>query len=145
MDKACLKKLINVVDVEQSKKDNIYSKDTVFIYLSATDYKCHKLATDGTIREGSAILIPKFKTNQEYLFNAVNLVIYDFMAKYVGRAINLSINDLKYFELYWHDDFNIQCEIVDKLKVVDESIKQVEVEINKLKDFKTFCLDNMFA
>lgn len=140
-----LKKLNELVDFENVVKNVIYNPGTVYMFLSATDKDVHILDELSTIREGAVILQPKLKIEPKYLFYAIKMAQDEFYAKYVGKAINLSLHDLDFFELLWHENYNAQREVVLNLQSLENTIKQETATIARLKNFKAGMLDKMFC
>ena len=68
-----------------------------------------------------------------------------FMARYVGKNINISMDLFKFYKINYHWERNTQDEIASGLMLLRNAIFEIEKKIENNKQLKEWGLRYMFA
>ncbi len=138
-------RLLDIADVERSKKGIIYPAGTIAIQVSATKGDTIFLEESSEIEPSKyAIIKPKKEVKDYYLYSAIIREISKFLSRYI-QNINISIDDFKHFEIDYHENLETQQEIVNTMRTLDDAIKLQEGIIEKNKIIKKNLLNDMFV
>lgn len=131
-----------IADLERAKKNKIYSKGDILIQMSATKGQVFYLEEDKTVDSKYAVITCK-NVDSKYFYYIVKDTITTFLIKY-QTGINLQPEIFNYLSLQIHSCLNVQKHIAKIFDKIDEEIKNEEMMINELKDFKKYHLNKMF-
>lgn len=137
-------KLQDLCTIERAKSEKTYRAGTCFIKLSAVDEFVGQLQMAGKIDGRYAAIEPKEEVNLEYLYIAINRKFPEFLRRY-RTTINLQADTLKHFMLDWHEDEEMQREVVKLCNTIQKEIKLVERQIADEKEIKQWYLAKMMA
>ena len=132
--------LTDIADIERAQKNKKYPKGTLFIQVSA-----HKRNADGMwdyLREAGeleskyAVIFPKIDVIPGYLVMALENATDEWLDKYVGKAINISMELFKYLIVSYHPDARDQAEALEQVRCIQELIAAEEKTVKKLEEMK---------
>ena len=136
--------LLDLVDIERSKKNKLYPAGSILIQLSATRGQMQYMNRPGPADSKYGVMMLKNKNiNPRYFYFILNMNMGSFLSVY-QTGLNIVPEVFKFMNLEIHTDRQIQDKIADMF----DDLKNIEVnyqkEIAKWKDIKQFHLDNMF-
>ncbi|MFR5750760.1 restriction endonuclease subunit S [Faecalibacillus intestinalis] len=136
--------LLDLVDIERSKKNKLYPADSILIQLSATRGQMQYMNKSGPADAKYGVMMLKDKNiNPRYLYFILNMNMGPFLNVY-QTELNIVPEVFKFMDLEIHTDRQIQ----DKIAAMFDDLENIEIsyqkEIAKWKDIKQFHLDNMF-
>ena len=134
-------KFYDIAEIERAKKNKIYPADSILLQVSATKGQLHYLSEPKTIDEKFAVIRPK--VYGKYLYHVMKEDLPLFLEKY-QTGLNIQIDIFKFYKIDIHTDTETQIYVASIMDQMEELTKQEEDFIKKLKDFKTYHLDNMF-
>lgn len=132
-------KLSEVAEIERVKKNQVYSKDTLYLQFSATDKTIRYLDKSSTLETKFGIIKPK-GINSKYLYFILQKELPNFLARYLS-GININPDIFKYFKFQIHSTAVAQAKAVKALELAELAEQQVQ----SWKDFKKYHLDKMFC
>lgn len=141
--------LTEIADVERSKKGTIYPKGTIYVQISAckkgTEHIWNILSEDGTIESKYAVVRMKIPCIPEYLCVALENVTLEWMHKYVGKNINISLDLFRYLVVRYHSEVREQLEVLAALKPIQDEIELIKEQIAREKETKKWFLGKMMT
>lgn len=140
--------LTDIADVDRAQKGKIYPAGTIYVQVSATpkytDEIWHILKQSGELPGKYAVIIPKIEIIPAYLVLALTRNTAEWQARYIGDAINISMELFKELKIIYHPDIQAQAEILQKISIVDKAIEFESQQVELNKEAKSFFLQNMF-
>ena len=141
-------RLTEIADVDRVKKDTVLPKGTLYIRVSACKGAKYEqwniMKEDGNPGDGFAALTLKRQAIPEYLKETLELSAPQFMQRYVGKSINISMDLFKFYKVNFHDNIDDQRAIVNVMNSINNEIVLTEQQIKQEKENKKWFLDNMF-
>ena len=135
-------KLYDVAEIERVKKNQVYSKGTLYLQFSATDKTIRYLDKSSTLETKFGIIKPK-GINSKYLYFILQKELPNFLARYLS-GININPDIFKYFKFQIHSTAVAQAKAVKALELA-ELAELAEQQVQSWKDFKKYHLDKMFC
>lgn len=136
--------LLDLVDIERSKKNKLYPADSILIQLSATRGQMQYMNKSGPADAKYGVMMLKNKDiNPRYLYFILNMNMGSFLSVY-QTGLNIVPEVFKFMNLEIHTDRQIQDKIADMFDDLENIEVNYQKEIAKWKDIKQFHLDNMF-
>lgn len=136
--------LLDLVDIERSKKNKQYPRGSILVQLSATRGQMEYLEEKSLVEQKYGVMTVKDNCiNSKYLYYMISINMENFLNVY-QTGLNITTDAFRFMKLEIHTDKNVQEEIVkmfDKLEMIEKTYFE---EIEKWKDIKTYHLDNMF-
>lgn len=132
-------KLYDVAKIERVKKNQVYSKGTLYLQFSATDKTIRYLDKSSTLETKFGIIKPK-GINSKYLYFILQKELPNFLARYLS-GININPDIFKYFKFQIHSTAVAQAKAVKALELAELAEQQVQ----SWKDFKKYHLGMMFC
>ena len=135
--------LLDIANIERSKKNKTYKKDSILIQLSATKGQMVYLDDDSKVDSKYGVFeADKDKVEPRYLYYVLKMSMPDFLAKY-QTGLNIKPEIFDSFKIRVHRSLEVQKIIV---KILDSfNVELEEKEIEKYKKIKEYHLDNMFV
>lgn len=138
-------RLLDVAEVERAKAGKTYPAGSILIQVSATKGQMRMLEEPGEVEAKYAAIVPTATDiYPPYLFFVLDMVMPRFLARY-QTTINIQVDVFKHLEFEVHNEPETQREIVEAFAKLDERIADEQRAIDRLKDFKAWHLDTMFA
>ena len=134
--------IYDICNVERAVSGKEYKAGTCFIKLSAVDESVGQIKDDGLIDQRYAVFEPKDKINTDYMFIAIERCFPNFLRRY-RTTINLQFGTLKHFQIYWHDNEDVQRYVVNNMRMVNDEIQLLEEQIRLEKEQKRWYLKKM--
>jgi restriction endonuclease S subunit len=138
------KQLGEIASIKRCRKRK-YPKDTLYIYVSATDRQIHITEDDIVLDSRSAVIIPEIEIMPKYLFYALKKYEDYFFSRYVGTNINVSIDSLSFYPIDFETDLVKQNEVVEKFEIIEKSICATLKQIEEAKRMKQWFLEKMLS
>ena len=138
------KQLGEIARIKRCRKRK-YPKDTLYIYVSATDRQIHITEDDIVLDSRSAVIIPKIEIIPKYLFYALKKYEDYFFSRYVGTNINVSIDSLSFYPIDFETDLVKQNEVVEKFEIIEKNICATLIQIEEAKQMKQWFLEKMLS
>ena len=136
--------LLDLVDIERSKKNKLYPADSILIQLSATRGQMQYMNKSGPADAKYGVMMLKDKNiNPRYLYFILNMNMGSFLNIY-QTGLNIVPEVFKFMNLEIHTDKQIQNRIAEMFDDLENIEISYQKEIAKWKDIKQFHLDNMF-
>lgn len=138
-------RLLDVATVERAKAGKTYPQFCTIVQISASQGQTEILRTPSEVEAKYAVVraIPG-KIDPVYLFFLLEMGMPSFFHRY-QTTINMQIDAFKHMHLDVHKDMETQREIGKAFYMLDERIADEQRAIDRLKDFKSWHLDTMFA
>lgn len=140
--------LTDIADVERAQKGKIYPAGTIYVQVSATpkytDEIWNILKNSGELPGKFAVIFPKIELIPAYLVLALTMNTAEWQARYIGDAINISMELFKELRIIYHADIEAQAEILRKISIVDKAIEYESQQVELNKEAKNFFLQKMF-
>lgn len=137
--------LLDLVEIERSKKNKVYKNGSILIQLSATRGQMGYLDNDKTVESKYGVMTVKNDCiNSKYLYYMLQMNIENFLRVY-QTGLNIVPDVFKFMKLEIHTDKTIQDEITVMFTKLETVEKTYLKEIEKWKDIKSYHLDNMFV
>ncbi len=140
--------LTDIADVDRAQKGKIYPAGTIYVQVSATpkytDEIWHILKQAGELPGKYAVIFPKIEIIPAYLVLALTRNTAEWQARYIGDAINISMEIFKDLKVVYHPDIQAQAKILQKISIVDKAIEFESQQVKLNKEAKGFFLQNMF-
>ena len=76
------------------------------------------------------------------MFIAIETCFPNFLRRY-RKTINLQFGTLKHFQIYWHDNEDVQRYVVNNMRMVNDEIQLLEEQIRLEKEQKRWYLKKM--
>lgn len=139
--------LTEIAEVERVQKNRKYPANTIYVQVSAcakgTEYIWHLTRQEGTLEDKYAVIIPKIDVIPKYFVVALENVTLEWMHRYVGSSINISMDLFKYLRVAYHPDRKDQYMVLAILNPIQESIQEIEERIENEKKAKQYFLEKM--
>ncbi|MEE0005926.1 MAG: N-6 DNA methylase [Ruminococcus sp.] len=132
-------KLYDVAEIERVKKNQVYSKGTLYLQFSATDKTIRYLGKSSTLETKFGIIKPK-GINSKYLYFILQKELPNFLARYLS-GININPDIFKFMKFEIHTSAVAQAKVVKALELAELA----ELAVDKWKDFKKYHLGMMFC
>ena len=140
--------LTDIADIDRAQKGKIYPAGTIYVQVSATpkntDEIWNILKQSGELPGKFAVIFPKIEIIPAYLVLALTRNTAEWQARYIGDAINISMELFKELKIIYHPDIEAQAEILQKISIVDKAIEFESQQVELNKEAKGFFLQNMF-
>lgn len=140
--------LSDIADVERAQKEKIYPAGTIYVQVSATpkytDEIWNILKQAEKLPGKFAVILPKVEIIPAYLVLALTRNTAEWQARFIGDAINISMELFKNLKLVYHPDIQAQAEILRKISIVDKAIEFERQQAELNKKAKSFFLQKMF-
>lgn len=140
--------LTDIADVDRAQKGKIYPAGTIYVQVSATpkytDEIWNILKQSGELPGKFAVIFPKIEIIPAYLVLALTRNTAEWQARYIGDAINISMELFKELKIIYHPDIEAQAEILRKISIVDKAIEFESQQVDLNKEAKGFFLQKMF-
>ena len=141
------KSLIEIARVERAQSRTIYPEGTIYVQVSAcpkyTYQIWHLSSKRGHLESKYAVVIPLIEVVPAYFILALESVTKEWQKKYIGDAINISMDLFRFLRVSYHPDLQTQMEIVRKMQVIDQAIEAEQAQVNLNKEAKKWFLDRM--
>lgn len=138
-------RLLDVAEVERAKAGKTYPAGSILIQVSATQGQMRLLSEPREVEAKHAVIqLTAPDIYPPYLFFVLDMVMPHFLARY-QTTINIQVDVFKHLEFEVHNEPETQREIVEAFAKLDERIADEQRAIDRLKDFKAWHLDTMFA
>lgn len=137
-------KLLDIAEIERSKKNKVYKKGSSLIQLSATRGQMEYLESDSSVDSKYGVIIPTADINPKYLYFMLTMNMPKFLSIY-QTGLNIVPDVFKFMKLEIHTDASVQDKISKMLIEVENIEHEYSEEIEKWKDVKGYHLDNMFV
>ena len=138
-------RLLDVATVERAKVGKVYPAGSTIIQVSATQGQMRLLQEPSEVETKFAVIQPTDESVfPSYLYFVLEMVIPRFLARY-QTTINIQVDAFKHLEFEVHNEPETQREIAEAFAKIDERIADEQRAIDRLKDFKSWHLDTMFA
>lgn len=139
------KPLLELVNIERSKKNKVYSKGSILIQLSATRGQMLYLEKESTVDSKYGVMTIKDSyINSKYLYYMLSVQMEHFLRIY-QTGLNIVPDIFKYMKLQVHDNRNIQDKIQTMFDEVEKIEKAYQEDIENWKNIKQYHLENMFV
>lgn len=135
-------KLYDVAEIERVKKNQVYSKGTLYLQFSATDKTIRYLDKSSTLETKFGIIKPK-GINSKYLYFILQKELPKFLSRYLS-GININPDIFKFMKFEIHTSAVAQAKAVKALELAGLA-GLAELAIDKWKDFKKYHLGMMFC
>lgn len=137
--------VLDMCDVERTRKDEIYQKGTVYLQVSAT-HGAIEITEEATELEPGKYVIfkPKSEINTEYLRLVLEMAMPEFMQKYM-TGINIQVDQLKYLFINWHINEQDQAKVVAMVKEIEKDEKLERQLLEEYKTLKRITLNGMMV
>ena len=140
--------LTDIADVDRAQKGKIYPAGTIYVQVSATpkytDEIWHILKQSDELPGKYAVIIPKIEIIPAYLVLTLTKNTAEWQARYIGDAINISMDLFKDLKVVYHPDIQVQAEILQKISIVDKAIEFECQQAQLNKEAKSFFLQKLF-
>lgn len=140
--------LTDIADIDRAKSNIVYPARTIYVQVSAapkyTDEIWHILKRPGELPGKYAVVVPKIPIIPSYLVLALTAATAEWQSRYIGDAINISIELFKELKVVYHPDIEIQAKILESVSIVDRAIEIEAEQVRLNKEAKEFFLQNMF-
>lgn len=140
--------LTDIADVDRAQKGKIYPAGTIYVQVSATpkytDEIWNILKQSGELPGKFAVISPKIEIIPAYLVLALTKNTAEWQTRFIGDAINISMELFKDLKVVYHPDIQAQAEILRKISVVDKTIEFESQQVELNKEAKSFFLLKMF-
>lgn len=141
-------KLIKIVEVctyERAKKGKVYKKGSFCVQVSATRGQTVYIEKDQEIDAKYLVFTLKDGIyNSKYIYIMFTMFLKEFLMR-VQTGINIVPEVFEEYEIFIHQDINIQNKIEEIISGIDERIQEEEKEIQNCKDLKKYHLETMFV
>ena len=141
-------RLTDICDVDRAKKGTIYPAGTIYVQVSAyhsyTDAIWELLAEPSELAGKYAVVVPKVDIIPAYLVHALEAQTAEWRTRFIGDAINISMDLFKCLFVAWHEDIEEQKQVLESFAVVDNMLKLVEKQIALEKEAKKYFMAKMF-
>lgn len=138
-------RLLDVAEVERAKAGKTYPAGSILIQVSATHGQMRFLSEPREVEAKHAVIqLTAPDIYPHYLFFVLDMVMPRFLARY-QTTINMQVDAFKHLEFEVHNEPETQREIAEAFAKLDERIADEQRAIDRLKDFKSWHLDTMFA
>lgn len=138
------KELLDLVNIERSKKNKVYPKGSILIQLSATRGQMGYLENESTVDSKYGVMtIKDDNVNSKYLYYMLSIEMESFLRVY-QTGLNIVPDVFKYMKLKVHNDRTIQDKIQKMFDEVEKIEKAYQEDIENWKNIKQYYLDNMF-
>ena len=145
--KTIQKALTEIATVKRAEKNLIYPKNTIYVQVSAckksTEYIWNILGEEGYLENKYAVVIPKINIIPEYLVVCLERVTLKWMHRYVGKAINISMDLFKYLKVDYHESVETQLFVLSILMPIKNEIELIKNRIANEKKAKNYFLAKM--
>lgn len=136
--------LLDLVDIERSKKNKLYPAGSILIQLSATRGQMQYMNRPGPADAKYGVMLLKNKSiNSRYLYFILNMSMSSFLEVY-QTGLNIVPEVFKFMNLDIHTDKEIQDKIAEMFDDLENIENNYQKEISRWKDVKQFHLDKMF-
>lgn len=140
-------KLTEIATVERAKQNVVYKKGTIMIRVSAASHAGNEpfkmLKEQRNIEAGYAVVVPKINILPEYLVYSLNRRAEEWLHRYVGSNINISMDLFKYMVVEYHPDINTQEYVCGMLQTLERMEEEENSTVELLKNMKKYYLDKM--
>lgn len=138
------KELLDLVNIERSKKNKVYPKGSILIQLSATRGQMGYLEKESTVDSKYGVMtVKENNVNTKYLYYMLSIQMEHFLRIY-QTGLNIVPDVFKYMKLNIHNDRTIQNKIQKMFDEVEKIEKTYQEDIENWKNIKQYHLDNMF-
>jgi hypothetical protein len=145
------KRITDLGKMERAQTGKIYPKGTPYIRVSA----CSKNDEDKWfITDKPQELEGKYAVflldsdrddDTKYLLEMFEMSVSDFLGKYVGDAINISMDLFKFYKIIYTSDKTVQEETVRMCRMIEEETKRTQEFKKLLEQSKKWFMDKMFV
>ena len=140
--------LTDIADVDRAQKGKIYPAGTIYVQVSATpkytDEIWNILKQSGELPGKFAVIFPKIEIIPAYLVLALTKNTAEWQTRFIGDAINISMELFKDLKVVYHPEIEVQTEVLRKISVVDKAIEFESQQVKLNKEAKSFFLQKMF-
>ncbi len=124
------KRLTDIADIERAVSGKEYPPGTVYIQVSARAAEgreqFHRLKYAGKLESKYAAVIPHEGVNQSYLYHLCNEFAGPWAHKFIGEAINISMELFKFLTVNFEPDETVQEKYATLLDLLLEQIEMKE-------------------
>lgn len=136
--------IYDIADIERAVKGKNYPAGCTLIPLSAATSTPNKYMEEpGTVETRYAVAIPKGGVNSKYLFIAIERAYERFKYRYM-TTINMQFGQLKHLELDYHEDGEVQDEIVRMVQEAERLEMKEQAIVEHLQAQKKYFMGTMF-
>lgn len=136
--------LLDLVEIERSKKNKLYPAGSILIQLSATRGQMKYMDRSGPVDTKYGVMILKDKSiNPRYLYFILSVSMSSFLEVY-QTGLNIVPEVFKFMNLEIHTDKKVQDKIAKMFDDLEDIENNYQKEISRWKDVKQFHLDKMF-
>lgn len=143
------KPLTELADIERVQKNKIYPAGTIYVQVSAcrkgTEKIWNIMRSTGMLEDKYAVVIPRVSVIPRYFSIALENVTDEWMHRYVGSSINISMELFKYLKVAYHPDYKDQCRVLAVLDPIQDAIDDIEARIELEQEAKNWFLEKMIA
>ena len=132
-------KLYDIAEIGRVKKNQVYSKGTLYLQFSATDKTIRYLDKSSALETKFGIIKPK-GINSKYLYFILEKELPKFLSRYLS-GININPDIFKFMKFEIHTSAVAQAKAVKALELAELA----ELAVDKWKDFKKYHLGMMFC
>lgn len=91
-----------------------------------------------------AVIRPTVEVIPAYMVQALRVNTEEWQRRYIGDAINIAMELFQYLPVVFHPDIEHQADVLEKIAMIDEAIREEEELIKLEKNAKAFFLQNIF-
>ncbi len=136
--------IYDIADIERAVKGKNYPAGCTLIPLSAATSTPNKYMEEpGAVETRYAVAIPKGGVNSKYLFIAIERAYERFKYRYM-TTINMQFGQLKHLELDYHEDGEVQDEIVRMVQEAERLEMKEQAIVEHLQAQKKYFMGTMF-
>lgn len=136
--------IYDIADIERAVKGKNYPAGCTLIPLSAATSTPNKYMEEpGAVETKYAVAIPKGGVNSKYLFIAIERAYERFKYRYM-TTINMQFGQLKHLELDYHEDGEVQDEIVRMVQEAERLEMKEQAIVEHLQAQKKYFMGTMF-
>lgn len=143
------KPLTEIAKVERTQKGKIYPEKTIYIQVSACKKGTERIwnitKQEEMLEDKYAVVVPQIDIIPRYFVVALENVTMEWMHRYVGSSINISMDVFKHLNVAYHPDIQEQCYVLSVLDPIQDEIKEIEERIKLEKQAKEWFLEKMIS
>lgn len=101
--------------------------------------------TEGHLEDKYAVIRPRIAVIPKYFVIALENVTEEWMARYVGTNINISMDLFRHLRVAYHPDITDQHRVLALLNPIQDSISEIEERIELERQAKEWFLEKMLT
>ena len=143
------KPLTEIASIERTQKNRVYPVNTIYVQVSACRKGTEKIWNlthkEGHLEDKYAVIEPKINVIPKYFAIALENVTAEWMHRYIGSSINISMDLFKYLKVAYHPDIKDQYLVLAVLEPIQQEIIDIEKRIEHETEMKKWFLEKMMC